>query len=33
MGRKSDCKFVMYLSKILNMSYSKCQKGLHVATE
>jgi len=26
-------KFLKYLSKMLNISYNKCQKGLAVATE
>ena len=30
---RSSGKFLNYLSKMLNISYSKCQKGLRVATE
>jgi len=33
MVMRSSGKFFKYLSKMLNMSYSKCQKDLGVATE
>ena len=30
---RSSGKFLNYLSKMLNVSYNKCLKGLDVATE
>jgi len=30
---RSSGKLLKYLSKMLNISYNKCQKGLDVATE